>query len=167
MQPARNSKRFAGSGFLMKLAWFTAFVFAGLLSALLVYGVRDRLDRRLPIAASNYVADAERALQEYHLDNGTFPEGDNKAITIALMGEETNGNDYFNGKRRHTPYKTMLDPWDNEMRIRFIGDQPKVTSAGADGIFDNEDDVDSSEYLTLKPAPPLEPSAPAIESDDE
>lgn len=147
----------------MKLAWFTAFVFASLLAALLVYGVRDRLDRRLPIAASNYVADAERALLEYKRDNGEFPQGDNNTITVALMGVETKTTDYLNGKRRHTPFQTLLDPWDNEMRIRFSGDQAQVTSAGADGIFDTGDDVDSSEYLELRPHPPLEDSVPAEE----
>ena len=147
----------------MKLAWFIVIVFAGLLAALLVYGVRDRLDRRHSIAASNYVAEAERALQEYFLDHGSFPEGDNGAITVALMGEETKTKNYLAQKRRHTPNKILLDPWSREMRIRFVGNQPSVTSAGADGIFNTGDDVDSSEFLALKPYPPLEKSAPPSE----
>ena len=160
-QPAPNRRRLLSPQLKMKLAWFSAIVFACLLAALVTYGVRDRLDRRPSIAASNYVADAEQALLEYRADHGTFPAGDNEAITEALKTDRpksenaSRSNNYLDGKRKHIPLKTMLDPWNNEMHFQFDGDKASVTSAGADGVIGTPDDVDSSQYLALKPYPPI------------
>lgn len=139
----------------MKMAWFMAFGFACLLGLLLTYGIQDLLERRKPIAASNYTAEAERALQEYHADHGAYPEGDNHAITLVLMGENALHKDYLSQKRRHTPFERLLDPWDVEMRIRFVNGGPVVRSAGIDGVFDTPDDIGSAGYTALKPYPPL------------
>jgi hypothetical protein len=156
----------------MKLAWFSAIVFACLLAALVAYGVRDRLDRRHSIAASNFVADAEQAVLDYKMDHGTFPEGDNEAITAALLTprpkseNESRSKNYLDDRRKHIPLKTLLDPWNNEMRFEFTGDTASVTSAGADGVIGTSDDIDSSEYLALKPYTPAEDSSSTDEPDE-
>ncbi|MDA0813663.1 MAG: type II secretion system protein GspG [Verrucomicrobia bacterium] len=155
----------------MKLAWFSAIVFACLLGALISYGVRDRLDRRHSIAASNFVADAELALMDYKADHGAFPEGDNEAITAALLtprlkGEsEARSKHYLEKRRSHIPLKTLLDPWNNEMQIDLSGDKASVTSPGVDGVIGTADDVDSSTYLALKPHQPAKYSASTADAE--
>ena len=42
----------------------------------------------------------------------------------------------------------LLDFWDNKLRYEIGKDRIQITSAGADGIFNNEDDIVRQKFLT-------------------
>ena len=168
LPPKANAKRIPRHRPVIRLGILISVVFAGLLGALLTYGVKDRLGRRHAIAASKYAAEAERALMEYFVDHQSFPEGDNTAITVTLTGENDARRDYFAGKSRDIFEYVMRDSYGHPLRIRFTGNRAIVDSAGPDGAFETPDDVDSAPYRALSPYPPLpEPNRTQEEEEEE
>ena len=167
LPPKANAKRIPSHRPVVRLGVLMALVFAGLLAALLSYGIKDRLGRRHHIAASRYAADAERALLEYRVDHRQFPPGDNKAMTLALTGENAIQKDYFAGKRRDLLDDVMRCAYGHPLTIRFQGSKVVAISSGPDGIPGNDDDIDSTAYRALKPYPPLPDPIPLPESTEQ
>lgn len=111
-------------------------VIIGLLAGTATVALRGRMDQANKTRAKADVQAISQAVDLYELDNGTPPASLQNLIS---KGGERNWNGPYlkNGLPK--------DPWGNDYRYAKNGEAYSVSSAGPDGSFGSEDDVDLSD----------------------
>lgn len=103
----------------------------------------------------------EKSLEEYRRDLGRYPEGDNRAITAALYGENEREKVYLQPAGSVLRDGVLCDFYKQPLRFRLEqGSQVLVDSSGPDRVFDTEDDITSALIREIEkdlPAPDAQP----------
>ena len=89
----------------------------------------------------------KQALYSYKENVGEYPQGDNRAISKALLGENPAGLQFFDPPRDTiSPEGDLLDPWGTPYRFYF-SDTPLIRSAGKNKKFENNSAKGSDDYF--------------------
>jgi hypothetical protein len=96
------------------------------------------------------------ALGNYFEQIGTLPQGSNRQILAALMGENHRDVSFYEPKQKDVSSRgELLDPWGTPYQF-FAGETVLILSAGENRVFEpgpNSDDY----YRTFDPAPNSRP----------
>ncbi|OYU29480.1 type II secretion system protein GspG [Paucibacter aquatile] len=124
-----NSRRLARGFTLIEI--MVVFLIIGLMGALIVPNVMDRLHEAKVTAARATINDLMQQLKLYKIDNGRYPSGEQGLES--LVRKPTTGTPPANWK----PYidKLPLDPWKNPYQYANPGvkNEIDIYSFGADG----------------------------------
>ena len=86
----------------------------------------------------------EKAMGEYEADFGSLPEGGNGQVAALLLGDNTREKSYLTSKSVVLRNGQFTDFWKNPLRFGTDEEgRPQVLSAGPNGVFGDDDDIDS------------------------
>ena len=83
----------------------------------------------------------ELAFANYNVKYNQYPEGTNKDIAKALMGENKDKNSFLNLNTPLSESGEFVDAWDMPIKIIFNENNIIFKSSGKNKIFDDEDDI--------------------------
>lgn len=107
----------------------------GIVATLFTMNVMKRMEKAKINAAKAGIKSVEQVLEQYNLDNGEYPGGQEG---ISALGE----GDYFKGN------KVPKDPWNQDyiyMSPGPNGEEFVITSKGPDKKEGTDDDISSSD----------------------
>ena len=90
----------------------------------------------------------EEGLAEYRQEHAALPEGREPEVIAALLGQNPKQKSYLRPDFRQflDEHGEILDSWKQPFRFDRASDGGiKLRSAGPNGLFDDEDDVTSSD----------------------
>lgn len=138
----RRRRRAAGGFTLIEL--LLVVVIIGLLAAIVVPSLVNRVDDAKIDTARASVTQYSACLNTYKLDTGTYPSTDEGLAALLIAPSSLKDPKKWKG-----PYlqETAIpkDPWGNDFVYKFPSERglawPDVYSAGPDGTAGNEDDI--------------------------
>jgi hypothetical protein len=86
------------------------------------------------------------ALNQYQIEFGEYPHGENGSILKALLGNNAKKIRFFDANpKRFNSRGEFLDPWKTPYKIQIIGNTNfAIRSPGADRVFGSQDDITNS-----------------------
>jgi hypothetical protein len=96
----------------------------------------------IPLAQTD-IANLAAALNQYHLELGEYPQGENASVLKALLGENSKNIKFFDANpKRFDSLGQFFDPWNTPYKIQIFGNTNfAVRSFGPNRIFDDKDDL--------------------------
>lgn len=137
----RRTRRQAGVTLIEMLVVVTIIA---LFAALVAPKILGRADQARVTAAKVQIQNFQGALAQYKLDTGIFPTTEQGLRALRVKPEGVNS-----WRGPYLPKDPPMDPWGNEYLYKYPGDhgdEPDITSLGADGQPGGEDmnaDIDS------------------------
>jgi hypothetical protein len=114
------------------------------LDQLLHSDASEMLERMRKERVTYYEANLHASLNGYRIDLGTYPRGDNSAMTRILRGDNSKKESYHSSYEQERNLRgEELDPWGTPYFIESDGNRVKIKSAGPNRKFD---EVSSSGY---------------------
>jgi hypothetical protein len=102
------------------------------------------LERMRKQRVTYYEANLHASLNWYRIDFGSYPHGDNAAVTRVLRGENPSKKQYHSGyEQERNAHGEDLDPWGTPYLIASDGSTVRIKSAGSNRQFDQ---LDSTNY---------------------
>ncbi len=121
--------------------------------------------KKLRYDSSAIALKLEDGLAQYRSETGAYPPGDAPAVFAALLGENDRNRAYIDPRFREqsNPAGEVTDVWGRAFRLENLPEgPPRILSSGRNGVFGDEDDIDSSLARAMIPQPPpaSEPARP-------
>ncbi len=121
--------------------------------AVIVIGTLSFLDLGMPFiregeAKSRITVEIDGlrvALRSYKVEFGNYPQGDNRAISRALTGQNPRNIVFFIS--HESPDGDLLDPWGTPYKFYFSSDEVLIRSAGPNKRFDDGVDKHFDDYI--------------------
>jgi general secretion pathway protein G len=104
-------------------------VIIGILASIVTMNLGGKTEEAKRKATMATIQSIRLGIAEYEMDRGKFPES---------LGDLVNGEVHYLDQE-----SVPVDAWGNEFRYNLKGDLVKVRSAGTDGVFDTEDDIET------------------------
>ncbi|HUF64228.1 MAG TPA: hypothetical protein VMN36_19280 [Verrucomicrobiales bacterium] len=121
------------------------------------------IPKKLRFDSSAIALKLEDGLAQYRSENGVYPPGDGSAVFAALLGENARNRAYIDPRFREqaSPAGEITDVWGRAFRFENLPEgPPRILSAGRNGVFGDEDDIDSSLARGLVRQPDPAPAQP-------
>jgi len=123
---ARQSPRISGFTLLEILV---VVVIIGILAGIAAWKFSGKVPQARIAATEVTIQNVRLAISDYELTVGKYPE------SLA---------DLVTGEKHYLDQETVpTDQWGHEFKYYFKGDLVKIRSAGPDGVFDSEDDIEN------------------------